>query len=62
MAEKDIIFSSKIKYGGIFSFKDFYRFCYDWLVDETGLGVVEEKYAEKLEGDAKMIEIGRAHV
>jgi len=57
MAEKDTIFSSKTKYDGIFSFKDFYKFCYDWLTDETGLDVAEEKYAEKLSGNTKNIDI-----
>ena len=57
MAEKDTIFSSKIKYGGIFSFKDFYAFCYDWLTEETNLSISEGKYSEKLDGDSKSIEI-----
>ncbi len=56
MSEKDLIFESKVKYVGVFSFKDFYKFCYDWLVDETGLTVVEKKYEEKILGDAKNIE------
>ncbi len=55
--EKEEIFSSKVKYDGIFSFKDFYKFCYDWLTDETGLLIAEGKYAEKLAGDAKEINI-----
>ena len=57
MAEKDKIFSSKMKYEGIVSFKDFYRFCYDWLKEETELDVAETKYAEKLKGDSKDIDI-----
>lgn len=57
MAEKDVIFSTKTKYAGIFSFKDFYRFCYDWLKDETNLDVVEDKYAEKLAGNSKDIDV-----
>ena len=57
MAEKDTIFSSKIKYGGVFSFADFYKFCYDWLTEETGLGISEDKYIEKLSGDSKSIDI-----
>ena len=57
MPEKDQIFSSKIKYDGIVSFKDFYRFCYDWLIEETELLVAEKHYKEKLKGDAKDIEI-----
>lgn len=55
MAEKDTIFSSSIKYNGIFSFKDFYQFCYDWLTEETGLSISEDKYQEKLSGDTKEI-------
>ncbi|MEK6840671.1 MAG: hypothetical protein AABX79_01830 [Nanoarchaeota archaeon] len=58
MPEKETIFSSKIKYSGIFSFKDFYKFCYDWLKDETGLDLVEDKYSEKIEGAAKNIAVG----
>jgi len=57
MAEKDEVFSSKVKYGGIFPFSDFYKFCYDWLTEETGLDVSEGKYAEKLSGDSKKIDI-----
>ena len=57
MPEKETIFSSKIKYTGIFSFKDFYKFCYDWLTEETGLELVENKYAEKIDGVTKKIEV-----
>ena len=57
MPEKDTIYSSKIKSVGIFSFTDFYKFCYDWLIDETGLTVKESKYVEKLSGDSKNIDI-----
>jgi len=58
MAEKDEIFSSKIQYTGIFLFSDFYRFCYEWLIDETDLKkFMENKYSEKLEGDSKKIDI-----
>lgn len=58
MAEQDKVFNSKIKFDGVFTFKDFYKFCYDWLKDETGLAVFsEKKYKEKIQGDAKKIEI-----
>jgi len=57
MAEEDTIFSSKIKFSGIFSFSDFYSFCYDWLSQETGLTISEDKYVEKLSGDSKNIEV-----
>ncbi len=57
MTEKKQIFSSKVKYDGIFSFKDFYKFCYDTLSDELGFAIAETKYAEKIIGDAKEIKI-----
>ncbi|MDO8528908.1 MAG: hypothetical protein Q7S06_03390 [Nanoarchaeota archaeon] len=57
MPEKDTIFSSKIKSTGVFSFEDFYRFCYDWLSDEANLIVGEDSYKEKLSGDSKTVEI-----
>jgi len=56
MAEKDTIFSSIIKNEGIFSFKDFYLFCYEWLKEETEMDPLkEEKYEEKIKGDEKDI-------
>ncbi|MEK6847653.1 MAG: hypothetical protein AABX50_00835, partial [Nanoarchaeota archaeon] len=57
MPERETIFSSKIKYTGIFSFKDFYKFCYFWLKDELGFEIMEDKYTEKIEGDSKKIEL-----
>lgn len=57
MAEEETVFSSKVSYNGIFSFKDFYSFCYSWLTEETGLGLSEGKYSEKLAGDIKNIDI-----
>ncbi len=56
MSEKDKIYASKVKYGGIFSFPDFYKFCYEWLRDELGFIVAEDQYVEKIKGDAKDIE------
>lgn len=57
MSESEQIFSSKIKYTGIFSFKEFYLFCYDWLTEEIGLAISENKYKEKINGDSKSITI-----
>ena len=57
MAEKETIFSSKIKSTGIFSFKDFYKFCYSWLKDELGFEIMEDKYTEKIDGASKKIEV-----
>lgn len=53
--EKDTVFSSMIKYSGIFTFAEFYKFCHEWLTEETGLGISEDKYEEKLSGESKNI-------
>jgi len=57
VAEKDKIFSSNISYKGIFLFLNFYKFCYDWLTEETDLNILENKYSETLKGNSKEIEI-----
>ena len=57
MAEKEEVFSSKVKYEGILDFKEFYKFCYQWLVEEMQLDVMEDKYAEKISGDSKGIKV-----
>ena len=57
MAEKDKVFSSKIKYSGVFNFGEFYKFCFEWFRDEAGIDMTEEKYAEKLSGDSKNIDV-----
>ena len=57
MAEKEEIFSSKMKYEGLWDFKEFYKFCYQWLVEEMHLDVIEDKYSEKITGDSKGIKI-----
>jgi len=57
MSEKELVFSSKIKNSGIFSFRDFYKFCHSWLTEEANLAVLEDKYKEKLKGNSKDIEI-----
>jgi hypothetical protein len=54
----DQVFSSKLKYAGLFNFKQFYEFCYTWLIAETGMEVIaEEEYVEKLSGPVKNIDI-----
>lgn len=55
MSEEKIVYASKVKYAGIFSFKDLYKFCYDWLSDETSVTVAETKYEEKIAGNAKNV-------
>lgn len=57
MVEKEQVFSSRVKYNGIFSFTDYYKFCYEWLTKEMGLDLSEDAYIEKLNGDAKDVTI-----
>lgn len=57
MAEEDTIFSSKMSYSGVFPFSEFYRFCYEWLSEDTGLSLSENEYVEKILGDSKNIDI-----
>ncbi len=58
MAEEEQVFSSRVRYKGVYEFEEFYKFCYNWLRDETNLTVFsEDKYSEKLVGDAKHIDI-----
>tara|TARA_Y100000310_G_C20626244_1_gene786055 strand:+ start:756 stop:1256 length:501 start_codon:yes stop_codon:yes gene_type:complete len=56
MAEKDTVFSGKFAQKGIFNFKDFYGFAYNWLRGE-GYSLTEKKYSEEITGDSKKIEI-----
>ena len=56
MSEKDAIFKGKIKTRGLYDFKDFYEFLYDYLMDEN-YDVFERKYVEKVSGDSKDVEI-----
>lgn len=56
MVEKDIVFKGKIKHTGIFDFKEFYRFCYVWLIDKEYF-VTEKEYNEKLDPAGKEIKV-----
>jgi len=56
MVERDRVFRGKIKNKGIFNFKDFYEFLWDFLADEN-YDTFEEKYTEKVEGESKNMEI-----
>lgn len=56
MAEKDKVFDGKIKQTGMAPFKEFYSFSYDWIMSE-GYDLIEKRYAEKVTGDSKDIEI-----
>jgi len=56
MAEKDTIFKGRIKQEGIYNFKDFYEFLYDYFTDEN-YDISETKYQEKINGPTKDLEI-----
>ncbi len=56
MAEKDTLYSEKIKHKGIFDFKGLYSYAYDYLNSE-GYDIMETKYSEEITGDSKEIKI-----
>jgi hypothetical protein len=56
MPEKNKIFETKIRQVATFSFKDIYRFTYEWLLEENYL-VIEKKYSEKITPIGKEVEI-----
>lgn len=57
MADKDLIIKEKVEGTGIFDFAGLYKFAYSWLREQEGYGVVEEKYAEKVSGNARDLDI-----
>ena len=57
MPEQEKLYSSKIKYDGIFNFSAFYKFCYEWLNEEAGLDMEESKYEEKIAGEVKNLQV-----
>ncbi|MEK6899062.1 MAG: hypothetical protein AABW79_03120 [Nanoarchaeota archaeon] len=56
MVEKDNIIKEKVKYSGLMSFKDAYKFARE-LLDKEGYSVTEDSYSEKVSGNSKEIEI-----
>jgi len=54
---KDVKFETQIKYVGIFNFKSFYEFCFNWLKDEMSMAVIEKSYEEKVKGNEKELKI-----
>lgn len=52
--ESEQIFSTTLRGDNAFNFGDFYKFCYDWLMDEIGFDfITETKYQEKIMGNKK---------
>jgi len=56
MAEKDQVAKEKIEHTGIFDFSSLYSFSHAWFA-EARFGVNEDKYSEKVKGDARDITI-----
>ncbi|MBI5804093.1 hypothetical protein HY450_02525 [Candidatus Pacearchaeota archaeon] len=56
MAEKKSIIKEKVEHSGLFDFPAFYSFAHSWF-KESGYGVTEDKYAEKIEGNKRDISI-----
>jgi hypothetical protein len=56
MVEKSSVFEEKVRQKGFFSFSGLYDFCFEWLKDE-GYKISEDKYTEKIKGEAKDIEV-----
>jgi hypothetical protein len=56
MAEKDKVYAEKMKYTGIWDFKETYRFLYDWFIDKD-YKLIEKSYTEKIKPNGKEIEI-----
>lgn len=54
MAEKEEVIKEKVEHSGIFNFSEFYSFAHRWLKEED-YGVAEEKYTEKVSGNARDI-------
>ncbi|MBS3098641.1 hypothetical protein J4462_00335 [Candidatus Pacearchaeota archaeon] len=56
MTEKESVIKEKLKNEGIFNFASLYKFAHSWL-KEAHYGVDEERYEEKIKGNAKEIAI-----
>ncbi len=57
MVERENIYSSIAKYEGVFNYKEFYKFCYDWLTENTIFQLFEDEYSEKIKQEGKEIDI-----
>lgn len=56
MAEKEKIIKEKLEHSGLLDYPGFYAFAHSWLKEES-YGVTEEKYAEKVSGNKRNIDI-----
>ncbi len=56
MADKEQLIKEKVEHSGLLDFPGFYGYAHSWLKEED-YGVVEEKYSEKVSGNAREITI-----
>lgn len=56
MVELSPVYEGKVVHTGIFNFKEFYNFLYDWFTSYQYV-VIEQKYSEKIKAEGKEIEI-----
>jgi len=56
MAEKEQVIDERLTHSGIFDFVSFYKYAHSWLKEER-YGVSEEKYSEKVSGNARDLDI-----
>ena len=54
MADKELILKEKVEHTGLFDFSGFYSYANAWFREER-YGVDEEKYSEKVKGNAREI-------
>jgi hypothetical protein len=56
MGELSPVYSGKVVHGGIFDFKEFYKYIYEFWRDYQYF-IIEKKYSEKIKADGKEVEI-----
>lgn len=57
MADKRLIIREKVEHSGIFSFSGIYSTMHRWLKEDEGFLITEDKYSEKISGNARDIVI-----
>lgn len=55
MPELSLVYEGKVVHEGLFSFKDIYKFTYDWLASYEYV-IIEKKYSEKIKAEGKEVE------
>lgn len=55
MVELSPVYDGKLAHGGIFDFRELYRFMYEWFRDYQYF-LIEKKYSEKIKAEGKEVE------